>query len=64
MKKLTKAQNSTQCTDVCFLMCQVPFLPGETDLDQLDKTFQALGTPSVETWPVSIRKALINGHCR
>jgi len=33
------------------LLLRVPFLPGESDLDQLNKTFQALGTPSEETWP-------------
>jgi len=33
------------------LMLRVPFLQGETDLDQLAKIFQALGTPSEETWP-------------
>eukprot|EP00088_Acartia_fossae_P066608 TRINITY_DN8268_c1_g1_i1.p1 TRINITY_DN8268_c1_g1~~TRINITY_DN8268_c1_g1_i1.p1 ORF type:complete len:343 (-),score=81.75 TRINITY_DN8268_c1_g1_i1:176-1204(-) len=33
------------------LLLRVPFLPGETDLDQLTKIFQALGTPSEETWP-------------
>lgn len=34
------------------LMLRVPFLPGESDLDQLTKIFQALGSPSEETWPV------------
>jgi len=33
---------------------QVPFLPGESDLDQLSRIFQALGTPSEECWPVGI----------
>merc|ERR1719378_644855 len=36
---------------VAELLLRVPFLPGESDLDQLNKTFQALGTPSEETWP-------------
>lgn len=33
------------------LLLRVPFLPGESDLDQLTKIFQALGTPSEENWP-------------
>ncbi len=32
---------------------QLPFLPGDSDLDQLGRIFQALGTPSNEQWPVS-----------
>lgn len=35
------------------LLFQLPFLPGDSDLDQLSKIFQALGTPTTETWPVS-----------
>ena len=31
--------------------CRVPFLPGETDLDQVSKIFQCMGTPTEETWP-------------
>ncbi|KAL7294710.1 hypothetical protein TKK_0012007 [Trichogramma kaykai] len=33
------------------LLLRVPFLPGESDLDQLTKIFQTLGTPTEETWP-------------
>lgn len=33
------------------LLLRVPFLPGDSDLDQLSKIFQALGTPSADTWP-------------
>merc|ERR1711936_551807 len=33
------------------LLLRVPFLAGETDLDQLGKIFLALGTPSEESWP-------------
>ena len=33
---------------------QIPFLPGDTDLDQLSKIFQVLGTPTKATWPVSL----------
>jgi len=33
------------------LLLRIPFLAGETDLDQLSKIFLALGTPTEETWP-------------
>ena len=33
------------------LLLRVPFLPGETDLDQLGKIFLALGTPTEDSWP-------------
>ena len=33
------------------LLLRVPFVAGDTDLDQLAKIFQALGTPTQETWP-------------
>ncbi|XP_059479517.1 cyclin-dependent kinase 7 [Neocloeon triangulifer] len=33
------------------LLLRIPFLPGDTDLDQLTKIFQALGTPTDESWP-------------
>lgn len=36
------------------LLLRVPLLPGETDLDQLDKMTQAFGTPTEEIWPVSL----------
>lgn len=32
---------------------QLPFLAGDSDLDQLTKIFEALGTPTEESWPVS-----------
>jgi cyclin-dependent kinase 7 len=35
------------------LLLRVPFLPGDSDLDQLTRIFQVLGTPTEETWPVS-----------
>uniref|UniRef100_A0A673LJP7 Cyclin-dependent kinase 7 n=1 Tax=Sinocyclocheilus rhinocerous TaxID=307959 RepID=A0A673LJP7_9TELE len=35
------------------LLLRVPFLAGDSDLDQLTKIFEALGTPTEETWPVS-----------
>jgi hypothetical protein len=30
-----------------------PFAPGDSDIDQLRKIFDALGTPSEADWPVS-----------
>jgi cyclin-dependent kinase 7 len=33
------------------LLLRVPILPGESDLDQLDKIFQMCGTPTEATWP-------------
>ena len=33
------------------LLLRVPFLPGETDLGQLTKIFEVLGTPTEELWP-------------
>lgn len=41
---------------------KVPFLPGSSDLDQLSKIFETLGTPSEESWPVSkhVRQNLKN----
>lgn len=35
------------------LMLRIPYLPGESDMDQLKTTFRALGTPTEEEWPVS-----------
>jgi serine/threonine protein kinase len=34
------------------LMLRTPYLPGESDMDQLKITFRALGTPTEEEWPV------------
>ncbi len=42
----------------CLFLFQVPFLAGDSDLDQLTKIFEALGTPTEETWPVSCRYLL------
>lgn len=33
------------------LLLRIPFLPGDSDLDQLTKIFEALGTATEETWP-------------
>ena len=42
------------CSYMSYLiLLQTPFFPGDSDLDQLSKIFQALGTPTEESWPVS-----------
>jgi hypothetical protein len=33
------------------LLLRKPWLPGMTDIDQLGKIFQALGTPNKDNWP-------------
>lgn len=33
------------------LMLRTPYLPGQDDVDQLDVTFRALGTPTEQVWP-------------
>lgn len=33
------------------LLLRVPFLPGDSDLDQLTKIFETLSTPTEEQWP-------------
>lgn len=33
------------------LMLRTPYLPGQDDVDQLDVTFKALGTPTEQIWP-------------
>jgi hypothetical protein len=35
-------------------MLRIPYLPGESDMDQLKTIFRALGTPTEEEWPVRI----------
>ena len=35
-------------------MLRTPYLPGESDMDQLKTIFRALGTPTEEDWPVRI----------
>lgn len=39
---------------VAELLLRVPFLPGDSDLDQLTRIFQVTGTPTEENWPVNI----------
>ena len=41
-------------------MLRTPYLPGESDMDQLKIIFRALGTPTEEEWPVSLRVAPIH----
>jgi cyclin-dependent kinase 7 len=36
------------------LLLRVPYLAGDNDMDQLNKIFSALGTPTEEEWPVSV----------
>ncbi|CAG0885262.1 unnamed protein product [Darwinula stevensoni] len=33
------------------LLLRIPFLPGDSDLDQLTKIFRTLGSPTPENWP-------------
>lgn len=33
------------------LMIRAPYLPGRDDIDQMDVTFRALGTPTEQNWP-------------
>lgn len=33
------------------LMLRTPYLPGKDDVDQIDVTFKALGTPTEQIWP-------------
>ena len=40
------------------LMLRIPYLPGESDMDQLKTIFRALGTPTEEEWPVRVSSFL------
>ena len=40
-----------RCVSYAELLLRRAWFPGETDLDQLGKVFQALGTPNQDTWP-------------
>ncbi len=33
------------------LMLRIPYLPGQNDLEQMEVTFRALGTPTDKDWP-------------
>lgn len=46
-----EVQKLIQSHTAAFL--QVPFLPGDSDLDQLTRIFETLGTPTEDQWPVS-----------
>lgn len=48
---ITAITNYLEMSVSCF---QVPFLPGDSDLDQLTRIFETLGTPTEEQWPVSL----------
>ncbi|XP_045302224.1 cyclin-dependent kinase 7 isoform X7 [Prionailurus viverrinus] len=42
------------------LLLRVPFLPGDSDLDQLTRIFETLGTPTEEQWPALKTKYFSN----
>lgn len=44
------------------LHLRLPYLPGESDLEQLTVVFRALGTPTEKEWPVSGRSPLDNAR--
>jgi serine/threonine protein kinase len=41
-------------------MLRTPYLPGESDMDQVKTIFRALGTPTEDDWPVSISRLMGN----
>lgn len=43
-------------------MLRIPYLPGESDMDQLKTIFRALGTPTEEDWPVSRHSPMGTNH--
>lgn len=47
-------------TIVVELVLRVPFLAGDSDIDQLKKTFHALGSPTELEWPVRVMPELIH----
>ena len=42
------------------LLLRVPFFPGESDLDQLTKVFNLMGTPNEDNWPVFHSNLLVH----
>lgn len=38
---------------------QAPLFPGETDLDQLSKIYEVMGTPRESDWPVGFSLSLL-----
>ncbi|XP_071586580.1 cyclin-dependent kinase 7 isoform X2 [Heliangelus exortis] len=42
------------------LLLRMPFLPGDSDLDQLTRIFETLGTPTEEQWPALKQKYFSN----
>lgn len=40
------------------LMLRTPYLPGESDLEQLNLIYKALGTPKEDEWPVRRRTCI------
>lgn len=45
------------------LMLRIPYIAGESDMDQIKKTFMALGTPTEQDWPVRFQSPIIPCHC-
>ena len=46
------------------LMLRTPYLPGESDLSQLETIFRALGTPTDVDWPVrTVGRAMAARPC-
>jgi serine/threonine protein kinase len=41
-------------------MLRTPYLPGESDMDQVKTIFRALGTPTEDDWPVSTSCLMTN----
>ena len=44
------------------LMLRVPYFAAESELDQLSKIFEALGTPTEKDWPVSFLPSSFSLH--
>lgn len=45
------------------LMLRIPYIAGESDMDQIKKTFMALGTPTEQDWPVCFQPPIIPFRC-
>jgi cyclin-dependent kinase 7 len=42
------------------MMLRLPFLAGDSDIEQLGKIFHALGTPTEADWPVNIAAFVVH----
>lgn len=45
------------------LMLRVPYMAGESDFEQLNTIFRALGTPTEQDWPVRSPSLAASGVC-